>query len=354
MAGAVAPGALAADRDVERLVHRPGRATVAPRAAKAPQGLTPAAVKAAYNFPSGRSAGSGATIAVVVPFDHPRIEDDLGVFSATFGLPACTTANGCFRKVNATGGTDYPGRSKLWALETALDVEWAHAIAPGAKILLVEAAHDGLSAIMAAEDYATAHAGYVSNSFGIDEFAGQSALDHHFDRPGVSIFVATGDEGAAPGVSYPASAPGVVAVGGTTLVDAGKPTFAELAWKGSGGGCSRFETAHPAQRAFAGYAAVGCAGRRAVPDVSLVADPRNGVAIYSSYKASKPWMVIGGTSASAPMWAGRAAASGLVVKADRLYSPTSPIAFRDITKGSNGFSAGPGFDLVTGLGSWVG
>ena len=352
LAGLVTPGASADPGAVERRVHRPH--VVEALATAAPTGLTPAQVKAAYSFPTAPNAGAGRTVAVVAPFDAPTIEKDLKAFSKQFGLPACTTANRCFRKVDQKGGSAYPARNKLWALEISLDVEWAHAIAPGAKILLVEARSDRLRDVAAAEDYATAHAAYVTNSLGLGEFAGESAYDSHFARPGVSIFVASGDDGAGSGPGYPASAPGVVAVGGTSLTNVGQPTFAETGWRGSGGGCSAYEPAHPAQSAYPGYAAANCAGKRATPDVALVADPRTGVAVSDSYKTTNQWTVVGGTSAAAPMWAARAAVSGLVIDATLLYSATSPITFRDITAGSNGLPAGPGYDLVTGLGSWTG
>ena len=338
--------------NVERRVHRPHLVT--PLATGSPTGLSPARVKAAYNFPTGLGAGAGRTVAVVAPFDAPTIEKDLNTFSQTFGLPACTTANKCFRKVDQKGGTNYPAKNTLWALEISLDVEWVHGIAPGARILLVEARSDRLSDVIAAEDYATGHATYVTNSFGLDEFAGESAYDSHFKRSGVSIFAASGDDGAGNGPGYPASSPSVIAVGGTTLTDIGLPTFSESGWRGSGGGCSAYEAANPAQAAHPGYAAVGCAGKRATPDVSLVADPHSGVTVYDSYQTTNHWTVVGGTSASAPMWAARAAVSGLVVNAKLLYSASSPIAFRDITAGSNGLPALPGYDLVTGLGSWTG
>jgi subtilase family serine protease len=299
-------------------------------------------------------AGAGKTIAVVIPYHHPTLEADLKVFSKTFGLRSCTKSNGCLKVVNHRGGKDYPPASSLWAKEAALDVQWAHAIAPGAKILVVEARSDKLRDVLKAEDYATSHAKYVSNSLGLAEFSGQSAHNYHFNRPGVSIFVASGDDGATGGPSYPATAPGVIAVGGTTLIDIAKPTFAETGWKGSGGGCSAYEKAPAAQAAFGGYAATNCGGKRAAPDVALVSDPRSGVSVYNSYKTDKPWLMLGGTSAAAPMWAARSAIAGLVVDADLLYdSSKSPIPFRDITTGSNGLPAQAGFDLVTGFGSWA-
>jgi subtilase family serine protease len=349
LAGLLAPGAEAGTAPAERRV-RPMR-MVEPRATSSPTGLTPAQVKAAYDFPTSSKAGAGQTIAIVVAYDHPRIESDLKAFSKAFGLPPCTRSNGCFKKVNHKGGTSYPAANKYWAMEIALDVQWAHAIAPGAKILLVEAKSDRLSDVLKAHDYATRKAKYVSNSWGLSEYSGQSSRNHHFDRPGVSIFAASGDDGAGPGPGYPSTAPGVISVGGTTLVDVGKPTFAEKGWRGSGGGCSRYEDAPAAQSAFAGYDPMGCNGRRATPDVSLVADPASGVSVYNSYKTTQPWTRVGGTSAATPMWAARAAISGDVVDAGFVYG--SSIAFRDITAGSNGLPALPGFDLVTGRGSWT-
>lgn len=344
-----------ASREVERRVHRPhAAATAKPRASSAPTGLTPDQVKKAYGFSTSPKAGAGQTVAVVAPFDHPRIEADLNEFSKAFGLPPCTKANGCFRKVDHKGGKNWPSRSKIWSVEVALDVEWVHAIAPGAKILLVEAKSDRMSDMVRAHDYAARKARYVSNSWGLDEFAGQSKYNGHFNRPGVSIFVASGDDGAGSGPSYPATAPGVIAVGATTLSGIGTESFAEKGWSGSGGGCSEYESADPAQAAHPGYSATDCSGRRATPDVSLVGDPRSGVSVYNSYKTTLPWTSLGGTSASTPMWAGRAAASGLVVDADLLYSTPSVIPFRDITTGHNGLPALPGYDMVTGLGSWTG
>lgn len=348
LGGLLAPEAWAGNARDERRV-RPFR-KVEPRATSAPTGLTPAQVKAAYNFPTSPTAGAGETIAIVVAFDHPRIESDLKAFSKKFGLPLCTTANGCFKKVNHKGTKSYPAASKEWAMETALDVQWAHAIAPGAKKLLVEAKSDRLSDILKAHDYATRKAGYVSNSWGLSEYAGQSSHNDHFQRSGVSIFVASGDDGAGSGANYPASAPGVIAVGGTSLLHVGQPAFVEKGWAGSGGGCSDYEDAPAPQSAFPGY---GCGGRRATPDVSLVADPATGVSVYNSYKTTKPWSRVGGTSAATPMWAARSAVSGRVVDAALVYGP-SGIDFRDITAGNNGLPATAGFDMVTGRGSWTG
>jgi subtilase family serine protease len=132
-----------------------------------PGGFTPADLRDAYDLPA---ANSTATIAIIDAYDDPRAESDLGVYRQRFGLPACTTANGCFKKVNQTGGTRLPRTNAGWALEISLDIQWAHAIAPGAHILLVEANSNSFANLLAAEDYAKTHAQYVSNSWGASEF----------------------------------------------------------------------------------------------------------------------------------------------------------------------------------------
>src|SRR5512133_2221735 len=137
-----------------------------PMASSSPTGLSPATIKSVYNFPTGLTAGAGKTIAIVDAYDDPTAESDLNVFSQQYGLPACTTANGCFTKVNQTGGSKMPRVNSGWAVEISLDVQWAHAMAPGAHILLVEASSNGFTNLLAAEDYARAHANYVSNSWG--------------------------------------------------------------------------------------------------------------------------------------------------------------------------------------------
>jgi subtilase family serine protease len=284
-----------------------------------PTGLTPATVKSVYRFPTSPTAGAGTTIAIVDAYDHPGIESDLSAFNARFGLPPCTSLDGCFRKVDATGGTDYPRKSADWGLEIAMDVEWAHAIAPGARILLVEAASDKLDHLVAAEDYARTHAQYVSNSWGGKEFSGEAAYDFHFAQPGVSIFFSTGDSGLP--AQYPAASPNVISVGGTTLHFTGATFTGETGWANGGGGCSQYETAPAAQAAFTQYGQAGCGGSRATPDLSLVADPASGVSVYDSfkYKGMSGWFVVGGTSASAPMVAARAAATGRVFDAAAVY-----------------------------------
>ena len=345
-----ATGPAPAAQPPDHYAHHPLRAR--PNASTAPQGLTPPQVKAAYNFSTDQAAGAGQTIAIVDAYDDPTAEADLGVFSQRFGLPACTTANGCFKKVNQTGGTRYPRADSGWALEISLDVQWAHAIAPGARILLVEASSNSFTNLLAAEDYAAAHANYVSNSWGAPEFSGENTYDAHFSRPNVSFFVSAGDAGLP--AEYPSSSPNVVSVGGTTLHFSGSTLTSETGWSESGGGCSLYENAPPAQAGFNQYAQVACAGKRATPDVSLVADPASGVSVYDStrYQGQKGWFVVGGTSASAPMWAARSAVAGTVVDSAAVYGNT--ITYRDIISGNNGAPALAGYDLVTGRGSWIG
>lgn len=324
-----------------------------PQASSSPVGLTPAQMKAAYGFSTSNTAGAGTTIGIVDAYDLPTAENDLNVFSQQFGLPACTTANGCFTKVNQNGGKKYPRYNGGWGLEIALDIEWAHAIAPGAKILLVEASSNSFTNLLAAEDYAAAHANYVSNSWGGSEFSGETSYDSHFSHSGVSFFVSAGDAGLP--AEYPSASPNVISVGGTLLTfDASGNLVSETGWSSGGGGCSQYETATSAQAALSDYSQVNCGGKRATPDVSLDADPNSGAAVYdsSNYNGQSGWYQVGGTSLSSPMWAGRSADSGSVVNASFVYG--SNITFRDITVGNNGAPCLVGYDLCTGRGSWTG
>ena len=267
--------------------------------ATCPQGLTPSQIKKAYNLPS---TGGHGTIAIIDVYDAPYIESDLGVFDKQFGLAACTTANGCLEKhkmasdIKADAG---------WASETTLDVEWAHAIAPQAKILLVEAKTASGQNLLNAIDYARGRSGVVavSMSWGGDETSDEVSLDCHFQSANnkITFFASSGDDGAGP--SWPAVALNVVAVGGTTLKlnkDGGFKS--ETAWKGSGGGLSAYET-EPAYQL--NYSILKTHNQRAIPDVAYNADPQTGFSVYFSSSASKKgWDVFGGTSAGAPQWAG--------------------------------------------------
>lgn len=323
-----------------------------PDATSAPTGLSPARIKSVYQFPTGLRAGAGKTIAIVDAYNDPTAEKDLAVFSSKYGLPQCTTANGCFRKVNQSGGTSFPSVNSGWALEISLDIEWAHAIAPGARILLVEAKSTSISNLLAAEDYAKAHAQYVSNSWGGSESVGETNYDSHFVRSGVSFFASAGDSGLP--AEYPSASPKVISIGGTTLHFSNGIFTSETGWSSGGGGCSLYEKATVAQSSSSQYSRSGCAGMRATPDVSLDANPASGVSVYDStpYGGQSGWFTLGGTSASAPMWAARAADAGVVVNSAYVYG--SHISYRDITSGNNGAPCMVGYDLCTGRGSWTG
>jgi subtilase family serine protease len=319
--------------------------------------LTPAQIKSIYYWPTGPTVGAGQTVAIVSAFDAPTIEADLGVFDNQFGLPACTTANGCLTELNQTGGTNLPTTTDDgWAVETHLDVEWAHAIAPGAKILLVEADTNATINLLRSVDVARQRAAYVSNSWGSTEFPVELAFEGLFtSSPGVSFFFGTGDEGAVAPL-WPAMSPNVTAVGGTTLQFNKIGVFTtEVGWSGGGGGCSQFETASGPQGANPGYNKMGCAGKRAIPDVAADADPNTGVAVYDSQNVPDigvGWFPEGGTSLATPLIAARAAGTGAQITQSRVYQG-GYIVYREIHNGNNGFDAKSGYDLVAGLGSWL-
>jgi subtilase family serine protease len=323
-------------------------------ATSSPTGLSPATIKSVYSFTTSSTAGAGKTIAIVDAFDDPTAENDLAVFSTQFSLPQCTTTNGCFTKVDQRGGTSYPRKDAGWALEISLDIQWAHAIAPGAHILLVEADSNSFANLLAAEDYARTHAQYVSNSWGASEFSSESSYDSHFVQSGVSFFVSSGDSGLP--ADYPSASPNVISVGGTTLDFSGGTFSSETGWSGGGGGCSVYENATSAQAGFSQYGQVNCGVKRATPDVSLDADPASGVSVYDStrYQGQKGWFKVGGTSASSPMWAARSAVAGILVDSAYIYGINNKISFRDITSGNNGASCLVGYDLCSGRGSWTG
>jgi hypothetical protein len=263
-----------------------------PLASKVPPAaaLGPAQLAKAYSLPT--PAGSGQTIAIVDAYDDPNIESDLGAYSAYYGLPACTTANGCFRKVDQHGGTVYPSRNVSWSEEISLDVEIAHGICPGCKILLVEAATNSYANLAAAMNEAVAlGARIASNSYGGSEFSGETASDGSWAHTGVVTTVSSGDGGY--GATYPAVIPGVVSVGGTTLkLDASGNRVSETAWSKAGSGCSAYES-RPAWQTSS-----PCSGR-SVADVSADADPNSGAAVYDTY-GQAGWLQVGGTSLAAP------------------------------------------------------
>jgi subtilase family serine protease len=334
-----------------------------------PSGYSPAQIRAAYSinaitFSNGTITGDGAgqTIAIIDAYSDPNIASDLAAFDAEYGLSAPPS----FTVANLGATTTDAG----WALETALDVEWAHAIAPDANIVLVEAPSDSLQALFSAVGYASSlsSVSVVSMSWGAGEFPNETSYDRYFTTPsghtGITYVAASGDDGAWSGVMYPAASPNVLAVGGTSLTLSSSGSYgSESGWSYGTGGFSRYESEPSYQTATLQSAGLSY-GTRTVPDVSLDADPSTGYSVYDSipFDGESGWFDVGGTSAAAPAWAGlvaiadqglAAAGSGTLTTTtllNELYSlPSSD--FNDVTGGSNGYSATAGYDLVSGLGT---
>ncbi len=351
-------------------------------------GITPATMLTAYGittttgayqvmFGSAAGNGAGQTIAIVDAYNQPNIVSDLTNFDNEFGLAAPPS----FTMINETGGSTLPSNAPTssgnWGVEISLDVEWAHAIAPAANIVLVEANTGNDSDLFAAVNAARNYAGVsvVSMSWTGSESSDDPSLDSNFTTPsdhiGVTFLAATGDGGE--GVVYPAASPNVIAVGGTTLsTGSGGAWSSETGWTDSGGGIS----AYTSQPSYQNGVVAQSPTQRTVPDVAMDADPSSGVSVYDSYDegSSTPWTDIGGTSLATPMWAGIIAIAdqgrtldglgtldGASATLPKLYALATPVsaagyssgAFHDITAGSNGNSAGVGYDLVTGIGSPV-
>jgi subtilase family serine protease len=331
-------------------------------------GYTPTDFRDAYNLnvtyfnTSGTwvaALGTGQTIAIVDAYHDPNLASDLAKFDSTFKLPVASLT-----QVNLAGTASDDG----WAEEEALDVEWAHVAAAGAKLIVVEAASDSITDLMNAVNVARNIAGVsvVSMSWGGSEFSGQSAYDSYFTTPAghtpITFVAATGDSSAFAGAEWPASSPNVLAVGGTTLrLSSGSYGF-ETAWSGSGGGLSQVE-GEP------GYqASVQSTGVRTLPDVSINANPNTGYYVLFTAPSTGviSWQEVGGTSASAQVWAGfiadadqgramlgLATLNGTTQTLPALYALPSS-AFHDVTSGSNGYRATSGYDLATGLGTPIG
>jgi subtilase family serine protease len=293
-------------------------------------GLTPDDLQAAYNLPS-RRAGNDQTIAIIDAHDNPNAERDLAVYRARFGLPACTSANGCFKKVDQNGGTNYPTADPAWTEEIALDLDMVSAICPHCKIILIEASTAAFANLgVAVETAVRLGANVISNSYGGEEFADEAKYAHFYNQPGVVITASSGDSGYR--VEVPAAYNTVVSVGGTTLSRARNSRgWNESVWGGAGSGCSRF-ISKPAWQHDK-----GCTNRT-VADVAAVADPRTGVTVYNSYGPHAGWITVGGTSVSAPIIAGvyaLAGRAGTHSAARSLYFAHSNSLY-DVTRGSNG------------------
>ncbi|GCF08928.1 S53 family peptidase [Dictyobacter arantiisoli] len=316
-----------------------------------PSGLSPANLQSAYKLPSS-SAGSGQTVAIVDAYNDPNAESDLAVYRSQFGLPACTTANGCFKKVGQTGSTtSLPSSNSSWSEEISLDLDMVSAICPNCHILLVEAKSTSFSNLgIAVNEAVTLGANTVSNSYGGSESSSETSYASYYNHPGHIITASSGDSGY--GVQVPAAFNTVVAVGGTSLSSSSNSRgWTESAWNGAGSGCSSY-ISKPSWQTDS-----GCS-RRTVADVSAVADPNTGVAVYDTYGVSG-WLVFGGTSVSSPIIASVYALAGnasSVNAAQSLYSNTSSLF--DVTSGSNGSCGGSylctaksGYDGPTGLGT---
>jgi hypothetical protein len=317
-----------------------------------PAGYGPAQLQSAYNLPSA-SAGAGHTVAIVDAYDLPTAEADLGAYRTQFGLPPCTTANGCFRKVNQSGQpSPLPRADSGWGGEIALDLDMVSAGCPNCKILLVEASSASMVNLGTAVNAAVALGAIaVSNSYGGSESSSDPTYDaSYFNHPGVAITVSSGDSGF--GAEYPAASQYVTAVGGTSLSSSTNARgWTESAWSGAGSGCSGFDAKPSWQHD------TGCT-RRTVADVSAVADPNTGVAVYDTYQ-SPGWQVFGGTSASSPLVASvfaMATPAAAAYPSSNLYA--NPGALFDVTSGSNGTCSpaylckgGAGYDGPTGLGT---
>ncbi len=335
---------------------------VRPMASTSPVGYVPSQIRHAYGLDQLTNGGAGQVIAIVDAYGSPTIQNDLNVFCAQFGLPNTT--------IQIIVPSGRPMKTDAgWALETSLDVEWAHALAPNAKIILSEASSAGISSLVSAIDSAVkAGATIVTMSWGGSEFSTETSYESHFSKAGVSFFASSGDNGS--GAMWPAASPSVTGVGGTTLYldSLGNLTSPETAWSGSGGGLSAYFARPAYQNGWQGN------NTRAIPDVSLVANPNTGVTVYDStaYSGQTGWFQVGGTSASCPMWGAIVALSDqsrVSAKKSTLSGADVPLYlmagstdatgaslygyfFNDVTSGSNGgFSATPKYDEVTGLGT---
>lgn len=312
---------------------------------------TPSQIRAAYGFTGVSQTGAGQTIAIVDAYGDSTLSSDLHAFDQQFGL-----ADPKLTVVNETGGTKLPANNSGWDMEISLDVEWAHAIAPGANILLVEANSASLSDLLSAVNYARNAAGVsvVSMSWGASDFSGEAAYNSYFTTPAghtpVTFVASSGDSGA--GASWPAIANNVLAVGGTTLKVNSNGTYAsESAWSGSGGGYSSNESEASYLTTFQS------SGKQSDPDVAYDADPNTGFYVRDAGN----WYDVGGTSAGAPQWSalialanqGRAqVGKAALSNADQTIFSLSASDFHDITTGSNGaYKATVGYDVVTGRGT---
>lgn len=328
---------------------------IQPMTAGTPAGFSPSDLQAAYSLPSD-AGGSGETVYIVDAYDNPRAETDLAAYRTQFGLPPCTTANGCFKKLNQTGGTSpMPASNSGWAGEISLDLDMVSAVCPNCGIRLIEASNSSSGLYAAVQTAVSLGAKFVSMSWGGPEYAGELGQDSVFNHPGVLFAASTGDSGYVGGPSYPAMSPYVLAVGGTHLVrDSSTRGWTDTAWTKAGSGCSFYEP-KPARQAF--IPSTLCTGRSGA-DVSAVGDPATGVAVATN----GGWGVFGGTSASAPIIAAAYALAGDPPSdaAPQTYPYSNTSSLIDVTSGSSGTcgtlvcNSDIGWDGPTGLGTPIG
>jgi len=325
-----------------------------------PAGYGPSDIQSAYALPD---AGAGQTVALVDAYDDSNAESDLAAYRAQYGLPPCTTANGCFTKVNQDGAAGpLPAPDSGWGLEISLDLDAVSAACPRCHILLVEANSSSISDLGPAVDTAVGlGASVVSNSYGsTGEFSGEQFFEPYYHHRRVPIVVASGDYGYGNGalminsISYPAASRYVVAAGGTSLQPAPGTArgWTESAWAGATSGCSAY--IHKP-----GWQHDRLCRNRTVADVAAVADPQTGLAVYDTFGWGG-WLVVGGTSAASPLVASVYALAGNGARqryASGLYR--DPGHLFDVTAGANGdncystylCTAGSGYDGPTGLGT---
>ncbi len=331
------------------LVETPGSVACIYKLTKAVAGCNPNTVT---TVPTG---GSKA-IAIVDAYHNPDAASDLATFSVQFGLPApnfqVVYQGSSAPPLDSTGG---------WEIEESLDVQWAHAMAPNAKIYLVETNSNNFSDLLAGVAKASslvsaAGGGEISLSWGGSEFSGESTYDSDFTTSSVVYFAATGD---GPGTIYPSVSPNIVAVGGTSFRRNPASPYAfksEAAWGDTGGGPSQYEARPSYQSSIASK--VGSV--RGVPDVAALADPNNSVWVLDNeYPGGGGWFLVGGTSLATPLWAGIVNAAGSFAKSSSaelttLYGDITT-DFKNTTYGIcgpyNWYSASAGWDFCTGLGS---
>jgi hypothetical protein len=316
------------------------------------QGYGPSDLQSAYGLPS--SGGQGVTVAIVDAQDDPNAEADLAVYRKQYGLPPCTTANGCFTKVDQSGGTNYPSEDDGWSGEISLDLDMVSAVCPQCNILLVEANSPDFSDFgVAVATAASLGAKAISNSYGGGEDSSVTTEEAAYHQPGVSVTVSNGDYGY--GAQFPASSQYVIAVGGTSLSkDSSARGWTETVWGsgtssaesgGTGSGCSAFITKPSWQKD------TGCSNRT-VGDVSAVADPNTGMAVYDTENAQSSgegtgWIVVGGTSASSPIVAATLALTGLAGTDASFFYANPGATLNDVVSGSNG-TCSPNDYLCTG------